>query len=253
MTLRNVFGMLLALLVGAVGYHLLFVRTRGAEESPLLVMVAQMRTRALIEHEREITVWYKTCPEVPGINPEVLVIWPGKLSYELDLTATEVRLNGDVLEVRAPAIRADEPSVPSETGQYIAQSSIWTLASDQELVLQEMQKASPLARHLSGYFLRHDPSLPTYFKEELEQFLRSIATALRVPIRQIDITIPEATAPVPARPPLTLCAGSSALANGVPFARLQADGTTIGIYPAKRPKTSEGAAGSTAPAEPRTN
>jgi hypothetical protein len=30
---------------------------------------------------------------------------------------------------------------------------------------------------------------------------------------------------------LQLCAGSNALANGLPFARTQADGSTIGVYP----------------------
>jgi hypothetical protein len=29
-----------------------------------------------------VTVWYKACPEVKGINPQVMVIWPAKLSYE---------------------------------------------------------------------------------------------------------------------------------------------------------------------------
>ena len=38
---------------------------------------------------------------------------------------------------------------------------------------------------------------------------------------------------IPPRPELTLCEGSVALANGLAFARRQADGTVIGIYPKK--------------------
>ena len=81
-----------------------FWTRKDAEESPLNVMVTQMRTRAIIEHERQVTVWYKACPEVKGVNPQVMVIWPAKLNYELDLAATKLSLSADgVLHVRHAA------------------------------------------------------------------------------------------------------------------------------------------------------
>src|SRR5687768_14272757 len=111
--LRNINGIVVAVAIGAVGYSL-WVR-KDAEESPLNVMVTQMRTRAIIEHERTVTVWYRACPEVKGINPQVMVIWPAKLNYELDLSATRLSLSAEgVLKVETPAIRADDPSVPSD-------------------------------------------------------------------------------------------------------------------------------------------
>ena len=233
--LKNVIGLLIAVVVGAVGYS--FWMRKDAEESPLNVMVTQMRTRAIIEHERSVTVWYKACPEVPGINPQVMVIWPGKLNYELDLAETKVSLSADgVLHVSTPPIRADDPSVPSEVGEYMAQTSFWTLDSEQAIVLREMQKATPLARHLSAYFLRHDVGLNAHFKEELETYLRGIAGALGVIVKRVDIEIPAVDVAIPARPDLSLCEGSVALANGVGFARRQSDGTIIGIYP-RRPVT----------------
>ena len=58
--LKNVIALIIALALGAVGYRL-WLR-KDAEESPLVVMVTQMRTRAIIEHERQVTVWYKACP-----------------------------------------------------------------------------------------------------------------------------------------------------------------------------------------------
>jgi hypothetical protein len=233
MSKANVLGVVAALAIGALGYRWLVESREPPEVSPLLVMVAEMRTRGIIEHERDVTVWYKTCPEVPGINPAVLVIWPSTLNFELDLTTTQISLQGDVLKVSAPAISADEPSIPTEAGQYIAQSSIWSLASDRQLVLEEMQKASPLARHLSGYFLQHDSRLTTHFRDELEALLRAMASGLNVPISKVEIEIAPSKEPVPARPFLALCTGSNALANGIPFARVQADGTTVGIYPRK--------------------
>jgi hypothetical protein len=228
--LRNLIAITIAVAVGAIGYG--FWTRKDAEESPLNVMVTQMRTRAIIEHERSVTVWYKACPEVTGINPQVMVIWPAKLNYELDLADTQLSLSADgVLHAKTPPIRADDPSVPSDVGEYMAQTSFWTLESEQAIVMREMQKATPLARHLTAYFLRNDAGLPEHFKVELEAYLRGIAGALRVPITGIEIDIPTVNVTIPPRPDLTLCEGSVALANGFGFARRQADGTIIGIYP----------------------
>ena len=230
--LKNLIAIILAVAVGAIGYR--FWVRKDAEESPLNVMVTQMRTRAIIEHERSVTVWYKACPEVPGVNPQVMVIWPAKLNYELDLAETKMSLSPDgILHVSTPPIRADDPSVPSEVGEYMAQTSFWTLESEQAIVLREMQKATPLARHLTAYFLRNDVGLSAHFKEELETYLRGIAGALGVVVKKIEIDIPTVDVKIPPRPELSLCEGSVALANGLAFARRQEDGTVIGIYPKK--------------------
>ena len=232
--IRNLIALILAIAVGAGGYALW--NHKRTEESPLMVLVTQMRTRAIIQHERQITVWYKACPEVRGINPQVMVIWPAKLNYELDLADTKLSLGADgVLHVETPPIRGDDPSVPSDVGEYLAQTSFWTLDSEQAIVMREMQKATPLARHLTAYFLRNDVGLPDQFKEELETYLRGISGALGLKVTRIDINIPEEDVKIPPRPELTLCEGSVALANGFAFARRQPDGTVIGIYPRKSP------------------
>ena len=228
--LKNLIAIIIAVAAGAIGYS--FWVRKDAEESPLNVMVTQMRTRAIIQHERSVTVWYKACPEVPGINPQVMVIWPAKLNYELDLADTKLSLGADgVLHVATPPIRAEDPTVPSEVGEYMAQTSFWTLESEQAIVLREMQKATPLARHLTAYFLRNDVGLSAHFKEELETYLRGIAGALGVVVRKIEVDIPTVEVMIPTRPELSLCEGSVALANGLAFARRQRDGSVIGIYP----------------------
>ncbi|HEV7609406.1 MAG TPA: hypothetical protein VGO61_18850 [Steroidobacteraceae bacterium] len=230
--LKNLIAMIVAVAVGAVGYS--WWTKKDAEESPINVMVTQMRTRAIIQHERTVTVWYKACPEVAGINPQVMVIWPAKLNYELDLADTKLTLSADgVLHAQTPPIRGDDPSVPSEVGEYMAQTSFWTLESEQAIVMREMQKATPLARHLTAYFLRNDAGLADHFKEELETYLRGIAGALGVRVTKIEIDIPTVEVAIPPRPDLTLCEGSVALANGFGFARRQEDGTIVGIYPKK--------------------
>jgi hypothetical protein len=230
--LKNVIAIIIAVAVGAVGYS--YWTHKDAEESPLNVMVTQMRTRAIIEHERSVTVWYKACPEVKGINPQVMVIWPAKLNYELDLAETKLSLSPEgVLHAITPPIRGDDPSVPSDVGEYMAQTSFWTLESEQAIVMREMQKATPLARHLTAYFLRNDVGLSEHFKEELETYLRGIAGALGVMVTRVEIEIPTVQVTIPPRPELTLCEGSVALANGLAFARRQEDGTIVGIYPKK--------------------
>ena len=230
--LKNVIALVIALALGALGYS--WWINKDAEESPLNVMVTQMRTRAIIEHERQVTVWYKSCPEVKGVNPQVMVIWPAKLNYELDLAETKLSLSADgVLRADTPPIRGDDPSVPSDVGEYLAQTSFWTLDSEQAIVMREMQKATPLARHLTAYFLRNDVGLSGQFKEELEAYLRGISGALGLHVTRIEINIPEVEVKIPPRPELSLCEGSIALANGFGFARRQEDGAVIGIYPRK--------------------
>jgi hypothetical protein len=230
--LKNIIAIIIAVAAGAIGYSY-WIR-KDAEESPINVMVTQMRTRAIIQHERQVTVWYKACPEVPGINPQVMVIWPAKLNYELDLEDTKLSLGKDgVLHVTTPPIRGDDPSVPSEVGEYMAQTSFWTLESEQAIVMREMQKATPLARHLTAYFLRNDVGLSDQFKEDLETYLRGISGALGLHVTRIEIDSPTVEVKIPPRPELTLCEGSVALANGLAFARRQPDGTVIGIYPKK--------------------
>jgi hypothetical protein len=233
--LKNLIALIVAIVIGAAGYAL-WTR-KNAEESPINVMVTQMRTRAIIQHERQITVWYRACPEVTGVNPQVMVIWPAKLNYAIDLADTKLSLSADhVLHVTTPPIRAEDPSVPTEVGEYLAQTSFWTLDSEQAIVMREMQKATPLARHLTAYFLRNDLGLSGYFKEELEIYLRAMTGALGVPVTRIDIEIPEVDVKIPPRPEITLCEGSVALVNGMSFARRQPDGTTIGIYTKKLPQ-----------------
>jgi len=230
--LKHVIAIIIAVAAGAIGYA--FWTKKDAEESPIMVMVTQMRTRAIIQHERQVTVWYKACPETRGVNPQVMVIWPAKLNYALDLADTKLNLGADgVLRVKTPPIRAEDPSVPSEVGEYMAQTSFWTLDSEQAIVMREMQKATPLARHLTGYFLRNDAGLSAHFKEELETYLRAMTGALAVPVKRIEIEIPEQQVIIPPRPEITLCEGTEAIANGLSFARRQSDGTVIGIYPRK--------------------
>ena len=223
---------ILAVLAVAIGVGYWWVFGRSAPPDPIMVLITQMRTRAVIEHERRVTVWYKSCPEVPGVNPEVFVIWPGRLLFTLDLAQSQLTLEGDVLRVRTPPIAIEEPAVPSDLAQFIANNPFWNLATDASIGNAAIAKATPVARYLSVYFLKHDPALKGYFTQELETYLRGVAGALNVPVRQVVIEIADAKIAAAAMPNLELCAGSTATANGVPFLRERA-GDLIYVFPTK--------------------
>jgi hypothetical protein len=217
---------LAALLAGGVWW---FTGRREAPD-PIVVIVNQMRTRALIEHERRVTVWYKSCPEVTGINPQVFVIWPGQLLYTLDLAHTQLRLAGDVLNASTPPIEVGEPAVPSDLAQFIADNPFWNLETDASIGNAALQKASPVARYLAVYFLKHDPTLRGYFVKELTAYLKGVAGALNVPVREVVVEIPEAKLRAPVLPELELCGGTAATANGVPFLK-ENQGDYIYLFP----------------------
>jgi hypothetical protein len=205
---------------------------RAAPPDPIMVLVNQMRTRAVIEHERRITVWYKSCPEVPGVNPEVFVIWPGRLLYTLDLAHSRLSLANGVLSVSTPPIEVEEPAVPSDLAQFIASNPFWNLRTDASIGNAALKQATPVARYLSVYFLRHDPTLKSYFTKELETYLRGVAGGLNVPVREVLIDIAEAKLSANVLPQLELCSGTAATANGVPFVR-ESEGDYIYVFPSK--------------------
>ncbi|HPF25962.1 MAG TPA: hypothetical protein P5528_13600 [Steroidobacteraceae bacterium] len=216
----RILGWLLAALLSVILAVTLWDRSRREPVAdPVMVLVNQVRTRALLDHERRLTVWYRSCPEVPGLNPEVFVLWPAVLRYTLRLDAAQIQLTGTTLSIKMPTISSEEPSVPSDLTQFIANNPFWNLESNASLGAREMRRATPIARYLSSYFLQYDPTLRDYFDDELRAYLKGITGALGITVTDIEVSIPEPKQAAVPMLPLELCEGSSAVANGVPFAR----------------------------------
>lgn len=222
--MRTLIVAVLALAVGWLLARGLWRETPAAD--PVQVIVTQVKTHAIIEHERQIAIWYRSCPEVLGVNPEIFVAWPGKLSYELELGNVAITRSGDVLTVRTGPIRADEPAVPTDFMDYLTTSPWFNVANEQALVNQEIARASPIARYLTAYFQRRDPSLVEDFRAELAEFVMRLAGTLGLGIRTVEVEIPAAEVTFPKLPALELCASTTASVNGVPFAKVE-DGYTI--------------------------
>jgi len=244
--MRYVVVTLLALVIGAFAARS-YYRKDAEPVDPISVMVTQLRTHAIIEHERQVAVWYRACPAVTGIDPEIFIAWPAKLSYELELSDVEIERSGDTLKVRARPIRADEPAVPTDFLDYLSTNSLFNFANEEELVNREIQKSSALARYLTAYYLLRDESLRGDFSAELQGLVERLAGALGVPVAHVEVDIMREDPKLPKLPSLELCGGSAASVNGLPFARLE-DTHTVPI--AFRPPPSARAAPAFTPSQP---
>ncbi len=217
---------ILALALGGFIGRAIWMEKPQQPVDPVQVIVTQLKTHAVIAHERQLAIWYRACPNVIGKTPTIFIAWPAKLSYQLELGDVQVTRNGSVIQVRTSAIHADEPSVPTDFMDYLSTTSIFTFANEEELVNHEIGKASPIARWLTTYFLARDQSLKTDFSGEVRGLVEHLASALGVPVTQVEVDIPTPPITWPKLPKLELCPGSMASVNGLPFAKLE-DGYTV--------------------------
>lgn len=217
--MRYIVIAVLALVLGGLAARWYYNKDEAEPVDPINVMILQMRTHAIIEHERQVAVWYRACPDVAGRDPEIFIAWPAKLSYELELSDVKIERAGETLKVHARPIRPDEPAVPSDFLDYLSTTSVFTFANEQELVNREIEKSSVLARYLTSYYLLRDASLHGDFAKEIEATVTHMAGALGVPVKHVEVDIAKDVIKLPKLPKLELCAGSSAAVNGLPFAK----------------------------------
>ena len=224
---------LLALVLGGLIGHEIWGAKKPEPVDPVQVIVTQLKTHAVIQHERQIAIWYRACPQVLGKTPQIFIAWPARLSYQLELRDVQVTREGAVIKVRTADIHPDEPSVPTDFMDYLATTSVFTFANEQELANHEIGKATPVARYLTTYFLARDPSLPGEFSDELQSLVEHLASALKVPFTRVDVEIPKVVVGVwPKLPKMELCASSYASVNGLPFAKFENNYTIpIGFRP----------------------
>jgi hypothetical protein len=223
---------LLALILGGLIGHEIWSEKKEPPADPILVIVNQLKTHAIVAHERQLAIWYRACPAVWGKTPQIFIAWPVKLTYELELSDVQVTRVGTVIKVRTAAIHPNEPAVPTDFMDYLSTSSIFTFANEQELVNHEIGKASPIARYLTTYFLARDPSLQGDFAEELQRLVEHLASALGVPVTQVEVDVPKPQITWPRLPKLELCEGTVASVNGLPFAKVDAGATIpLGFRP----------------------
>ena len=227
---------LLALILGGLIGRSIWGEKKPEPVDPVQVILTQVRTHAVIEHERQIAIWYRACPSVLGKSPTIFIAWPAKLIYQMELSDVQIQKIGTIIKVTTPIIHAQEPAVPSDFVDSMSTTSIFTFANEQGLVNQEIHKASPIARYLTTYFLYHDPSLQADFTDELRNLVEHLSGALGVQVTSVEVNTPEVELKPqewPKLPKLELCSGTTASMNGLPFAKNMVNGDTvpIGFHP----------------------
>lgn len=222
----------LALVLGGLIGREIWKQKQDTPVDPVQVIVTQLKTHAIVAHERQLAIWYRACPAVWGKTPQIFIAWPAKLSYELELNDVQVSRVGNLIKVRTAAIHANEPAVPTDFMDYLSTTSIFTFANEQELVNHEIGKASPIARYLTSYFLARDPSLQGDFADEVQRLVEHLAAALGVKAVKVEVDVPKPHVTWPKLPKIELCTGTYALVNGLPFAKFDWDTTVpIGFQP----------------------
>jgi hypothetical protein len=235
---------LLALVLGGLIGRAIWMEKPPQPVDPVQVIVTQLKTHAVISHERQLAIWYRACPAVFGKTPTIFIAWPATVSFQLELHDVEVSRTGSVIKVRTPAIHVAEPQVPTDFMDYLSTKSIFTFANEEELVNHEIGKASPIARYLTAYFLARDPSLKGYFTTEVQDLVQRLAAALKVPVTQVDVDIPETQLEWPKLPKIDLCPGSYASVNGLPFAKvLNTDTVPVAFHPQQKGQAVAASAG----------
>jgi hypothetical protein len=119
---------LLALVLGGLIGHAIWSEKPAPPVDPVQVIVTQLKTHAIVAHERQLAIWYRACPSVWGITPQIFIAWPAKLTYELELNDVQVTRVGTLIKVRTAAIHPNEPSVPTDFMNYLSTTSIFTFA-----------------------------------------------------------------------------------------------------------------------------
>ena len=223
---------LLALILGGLIGREIWGEKKPEPVDPIQVILTQVRTHAVIEHERQIAIWYRACPSVLGKTPTIFMAWPAKLIYQMELADVQIQKVGTVIKITTPIIHAEEPSVPTDFVDYLSTTSIFTFANEQGLVNQEIHKASPIARYLTTYFLYHDPSLQADFADEIRNLVEHLSGALGVQVTAVEVNTPQVELKAeawPKLPKLELCSGTKAAMNGLPFAKNMDNGDTVPI------------------------
>ncbi len=223
---------LLAVVLGGLIGREIWGQKSEQPVDPIQVITTQLKTHAIVAHERQLAIWYRACPSVWGKTPQIFIAWPAKLTYELELNDVQVTRVGSVIRVRTAAIHPNEPAVPTDFMDYLSTTSIFTFANEQELVNHEINKASPIARYLTTYYLARDPSLQGDFADELQRLVEHLASALGVPAGKVEVEVPKPQITWPKLPKLELCEGTMASVNGLPFAKVDSGATVpIGFRP----------------------
>ena len=177
--MRVLLGLLLAIALLAAGAWL---GKTYFETPPILVtsLVANMQDDTVIEHERDMVTWYRTCPKRihwHDFSPEILVIFPATVRYELSLENLSLPefIDGEWV-VEAGPITADKPIIDTNRQTSLANGK--PLTDENEYISREMQRMTPIASYLSLQQLQTEQStIRKRMAMQIEKLIQSMQRA----------------------------------------------------------------------------
>lgn len=177
--MRIIVGLLLAIALVAAGawfgqyYH---------QTSPILItnLVANMQDDTVVEHERDMVIWYRTCPKKihwHDISPEILVIFPSTVRYELSLQNISLPelVDGEWI-VEAGPIIADKPVIDTNRQTSLADGN--PLTDEGEYLNRETARMTPIASYLALQQLQSEQNvIRKRMTLQIEKLIQSMQNA----------------------------------------------------------------------------
>ena len=66
----------LALILGGLVGRAIWGEKKEEPADPIQVITTQIKTHAIIAHERQLAIWYRACPSVWGKTPQMFIAYP---------------------------------------------------------------------------------------------------------------------------------------------------------------------------------
>ncbi len=208
---RNMY--LLLIVIGVVAGWFLH-RYFAYRQDPIRIIEHGVRTKAVIQHEKDVTVWYEACPEVPGFNPRLFMLWPATLNYEVSISNAQLSVNGGALEIETGPIQIDKPSIANNLIESIPKRTFFNFSDEDRLINNEIRKTSSIANHIAARYLADGADIRASVSDKVREFITDISDALQVQYDTVIVRVAEGDVLESPLPPLELCRGTPFRLNG---------------------------------------
>ena len=183
---------------------------------PITIIKDRVKTHSIIEHEVMVTTSYEFCPDVPGKNPKLFIMYPMKLNYELGLSDMDIVLDNKIITVNASEIKVDAPTVYNDKLRSYKIKKGLSLVDRDKLINQEIAKSFLVGEYLTKYFLYKDEEIEEKVKNEVSDLVSGMASVLGVDFTDVVVNLksqPQADLKLQAK--LELCDSSIMQANSI--------------------------------------
>jgi hypothetical protein len=194
------------------------------ETAPLVAVQELVRAQGKLIVHRDITAWYRICPQGSVGTEGIIVIWPASVELTIDLRSAVVsHAEGGNLVVSAAWPDVTSVHVPEGLSDTMLSPVDFDLKKQQDSAAQHSRQLSALGSFLAAqYFVRSSITRNSAAQQLRQSLSASLGNTQHVGDRfQIQITpTPRSSASLPE---VQLCPDSFLLVNGSPILHSQGD------------------------------